>query len=587
MNTTIESGRSDRPRLNLPSGTAEPVALLVNNSTLATATYGQGSTTVSVAAALAASAASAPNSPVKVTAVDDGLYLQATTAGAAGNAITYSLQNTAYSSTNFSAPSFPAATSSGTLSGGADQGTNNGQVVYQYNTQFDSANNLTSDIDQVMGTWGFQYDTLNRLMGATANETGNPNTNYCWGYDSFGNRTIQAGSNAAFQVGSPSCTPAGTASYTGTWAHYSSANNNRLDNTSQAVGGVSYDASGDVVNDGLNQYLYDGEGRICAVASTPVSGDTILTGYVYNASGERVSKGTITTWSCDPAINGFSATNDYVLGPNGEQVTEMAMNANNTMAWQHTNVYAAGKLFATYDSDGLHFYFNDVVGTRRVQTDYAGVLEQSCSGLPFGDSLSCTNSIQFPTEHHFTGKERDFESGNDYFGARYYASSMGRFLSPDWSSNPENVPYANRKNPQSLNLYGYVGNNPLSMTDTDGHAGCPSLIFIGLCNLFTDLKNKVLHGEFTTDTTGAEIRQLDRQEAKDRQMQQKEENQSPKPDRGGRVRAAPQGQPPIPIPDGQNNQPNTWIPVPGTQDKPYGPRYRPKFPVPGPQPSAW
>ena len=31
----------------------------------------------------------------------------------------------------------------------------------------------------------------------------------------------------------------------------------------------------------------------------------------------------------------------------------------------------------------------------------------------------------------FTGKERDSESGNDYFGARYYAASMGRFMSPD------------------------------------------------------------------------------------------------------------------------------------------------------------
>ena len=33
--------------------------------------------------------------------------------------------------------------------------------------------------------------------------------------------------------------------------------------------------------------------------------------------------------------------------------------------------------------------------------------------------------------HLFTGKERDTESGNDYFGARYYASTMGRFMSPD------------------------------------------------------------------------------------------------------------------------------------------------------------
>jgi RHS repeat-associated protein len=147
----------------------------------------------------------------------------------------------------------------------------------------------------------------------------------------------------------------------------------------------------------------------------------------------------------------------------------MAVDANNTMAWQHTNVYAAGKLFATYDSDGLHFYFNDVLGTRRVQTDYAGVLEQSCSGLPFGDSLSCGNSIQFPTEHHFTGKERDTESGLDYFGARYYASSMGRWMSPDWAAKPEAVPYSDLDDPQSLNLYGYVRDNPSSRFDPDGH----------------------------------------------------------------------------------------------------------------------
>ncbi len=56
----------------------------------------------------------------------------------------------------------------------------------------------------------------------------------------------------------------------------------------------------------------------------------------------------------------------------------------------------------------------------------------------------------------YTGKERDAESGNDYFGARYYASSMGRFMSPDWSAKVMPVPYAKLDNPQSLNLYAYV-----------------------------------------------------------------------------------------------------------------------------------
>jgi len=53
---------------------------------------------------------------------------------------------------------------------------------------------------------------------------------------------------------------------------------------------------------------------------------------------------------------------------------------------------------------------------------------------------------------HFTGKERDTESGNGYFGARYYVSSMGRFLSPD----PSGLTYADITNPQSFNLYSYA-----------------------------------------------------------------------------------------------------------------------------------
>jgi RHS repeat-associated protein len=78
-----------------------------------------------------------------------------------------------------------------------------------------------------------------------------------------------------------------------------------------------------------------------------------------------------------------------------------------------------------------------------------------------------TSSIQSRT----TGKERDAESGNDYFEARYYSSSMGRFMSPDWAAKEEPVPYADLDDPQSLNLYSYVRNNPLSKSDPDGHDG--------------------------------------------------------------------------------------------------------------------
>jgi RHS repeat-associated protein len=81
----------------------------------------------------------------------------------------------------------------------------------------------------------------------------------------------------------------------------------------------------------------------------------------------------------------------------------------------------------------------------------------------------CANLIA----SNYTGKERDTKSGLDYFGARYYGSSMGRWMSPDWVVNPVPIPYADPSNPQTLNLYGYAGNNPLSNVDFDGHLDCP------------------------------------------------------------------------------------------------------------------
>jgi RHS repeat-associated protein len=147
---------------------------------------------------------------------------------------------------------------------------------------------------------------------------------------------------------------------------------------------------------------------------------------------------------------------------------------NSAGAWVHTNVMANGSLIATFDNDnnGAHFYLTDWLGTRRVQTNYIGAVENTWTSLPYGDALASSNNLD-PTEQHFTGKERDTESGNDYFGARYYASTMGRFISPDWSAQVEPVPYAKLDNPQTLNLYSYVRNNPLAGVDADGH--CPGM----------------------------------------------------------------------------------------------------------------
>jgi RHS repeat-associated protein len=73
--------------------------------------------------------------------------------------------------------------------------------------------------------------------------------------------------------------------------------------------------------------------------------------------------------------------------------------------------------------------------------------------------------------HKFTGKERDSESGLDNFGARYYSNRFGRWLSADWSSVPVAIPYANLSNPQTLNLYSMVADDPESFADLDGHDG--------------------------------------------------------------------------------------------------------------------
>ncbi len=90
---------------------------------------------------------------------------------------------------------------------------------------------------------------------------------------------------------------------------------------------------------------------------------------------------------------------------------------------------------------------------------------------PFGEELTSAtperNSQWGPGNDNiaqkFTGKERDAESGLDYFGARYYGSSLSRFTSPDV---PLNDQYA--QDPQSWNLYSYVRNNPLSNIDPNG-----------------------------------------------------------------------------------------------------------------------
>jgi RHS repeat-associated protein len=349
---------------------------------------------------------------------------------------------------------------------------------YSYTVGYDPVGNVANFNDSVMGTWSFNYDSLNRLMSGqntavTSTSTQYTGMNLCWAYDSFGNRIMQIFQSAA-------CPAAPTPGQSPATVYYNP--NNQVTFVSQsapsvisAPNGFAYDGAGNVLQDNQNTYLYDAEGRICAVQSTPVEGFTSMTQYLYDADGTRVAKGTITNWSagCDTTQNGFTMTASYILGPGNEQLAELSWSGG-VPTPVHTNVWAGGQLTATYSYDDpinypagiLYFPLTDWLGTRRMLADQYGNLAQTCDSLPFGDGESCPAT---PTEHLFTGKERDAESGNDYFGARYYASSMGRFMSPDWSAKVMPVPYAKLGDPQTLNLYAYVGNNPLSRTDPTGH----------------------------------------------------------------------------------------------------------------------
>jgi RHS repeat-associated protein len=104
----------------------------------------------------------------------------------------------------------------------------------------------------------------------------------------------------------------------------------------------------------------------------------------------------------------------------------------------------------------------------------------------------CANVTQ---HYRFTGKERDIESSLDMFGARYYGSSLGRFMTPDWAAKPIAVPYAHYGNPQSLNLYSYVQNNPTTVGDPDGNGDAGTF-----CNTQCRYGTPVSQGEIQVET---------------------------------------------------------------------------------------
>ena len=164
---------------------------------------------------------------------------------------------------------------------------------------------------------------------------------------------------------------------------------------------------------------------------------------------------------------------------NGQRVQKTVNESTTTYVYD-----AFGNLAAEYATTapgprGTEFYTADHLGSTRLITSATGGVLHRYDYLPFGEGLgagvngrstmySAYNGGAFPgaddgESAKFTGKERDAETGLDYFGARYFSGAQGRFTSPD-----EPLADQGAGDPQSWNLYGYVRNNPLRNVDPDG-----------------------------------------------------------------------------------------------------------------------
>ena len=301
-----------------------------------------------------------------------------------------------------------------------------GYTVLADHWNYDAAGNVMETDDSAQGSITYMYDKLNRVMHASL-----PPYTEDYQYDPWGNQTahmVLLGTN--YQ-----------------WAYMPTVQN-RASNP-----GTAYDSAGNMLSDGLHNYTWDAENRIAAVTDQGVA-------YKYDPEGRRVA-----------TVTGGAVTAEYLYTMAGELATTVDASGNLVRTVLRDNGGTHwGDWIGAAGPGGVRTEFRLVnqVGTLEANGDTQGNYVESCMSGPFGDGQVCNPGYDY-TETHFTDKLRDQETNNDYFDARYFDSVLSRFMSPDWSESPEPVPYADLMDPQTLNLYSYVGNNPISRVDRDGH----------------------------------------------------------------------------------------------------------------------
>ena len=277
-------------------------------------------------------------------------------------------------------------------------------------------------------TQSFTYDQVNRIVSG-AGSTYAQSSAHCWGetytYDQWANMSA---------IGAISSAYTGCAQDN---LSVSVTTNNQLSST-----GFSYDAAGNMTGDNIYTYGYNAESEIKSAAGV---------NYTYDGDGNRLEK---------------SSGKIYWYGAGTEILDESDLSGNFTNEY----VFFGGRRIAirSVSSGTIDYYEEDMLGSSRTLVQAGGTSPCfDADFLPFGYEKDVTTTCS--QNYKFEGKERDTETGDDDFGARYYTFRLGRWLSADWSSVPAPVPYANLTNPQTLNLYAMVSDNPESFADLDGH----------------------------------------------------------------------------------------------------------------------
>jgi RHS repeat-associated protein len=216
-----------------------------------------------------------------------------------------------------------------------------------------------------------------------------------------------------------------------------------------------------------------------------------LSVYVGHRLDGYVTNYTVALQAGSTVLNSVTGSNSTITTGDFAQVTVTYTTGSTPPSGYVTIVLTSAGVQSSFDkvslttSGGIYYYVEDMLGTSRVMALANGTVCYDADFDPYGGEHPYTDTC--PQNYKFEGKERDTETGNDDFGARYYTSRFGRWLSSDWSSTPIAVPYANLTNPQTLNLYAMVTDDPESFADLDGH--CPD----GICQNISQMSPADVH----------------------------------------------------------------------------------------------